>query len=465
MGRSSFDYDEPLRPESRPASGLRRFATAVLSLVLIPALIVAALLLPPISLLERIQGLSSTEIGRNGGSLMDPDGTTIVFPPEGVIESFRVNLVSIPRAEFLNGSAGETWMTALNALAAAGLEAKSPIYQVDVQGGRLEQSIVQIPIPNDSQPYETLELYSWDGDSWEFVPSVVLAVEDKIEARVGGPPPANFVVMQTGAPPARVGTNIGVGEQAPASLANAAITTLAVGGYYLRGDGALDVLRTSVPAGNYAIVPVLRNWQGGEAPRSDLLHNMLVQQGQMQNQLDSVANLLTQYSYPGVIVDYRGMETVQAGEEAFTYFIERLAERLHAPDMNRWLAVRVESPQQVSAVEWDTRGYDWKALGSVADRVLVPGPVDPAAYQLGGQMSALLAYATDQIDRRKVQVELPGMSLERSGNQWWLKGFQQSLQPLVAQIRLEGEGGVILPGRGCRGCGGQPAYHAPLVMG
>ena len=131
MGRSSFDYEEPLRPESSPASGLRRFLTAIISLVLIPALIVAALLLPPISLLERIQGLSSMEIGRNGGSLLDPDGTTIVFPPEGVIESFRVSLESIPRAEFLNGSAGEGWITALNALAAAGLESQEP----DLPGG------------------------------------------------------------------------------------------------------------------------------------------------------------------------------------------------------------------------------------------------------------------------------------------------------------------------------------------
>ena len=335
-----------------------------------------------------------------------------------------------------------------------------------MQGGRLEQSIVQIPIPNDSQPYETLELYSWDGDSWEFVPSAVLAVEDKIEARIGGPPPANFVVMQTGAPPARVGTNIGVGEQAPMSLANAAITTLAVGGYYLRGDGALDVVRTNVPAGNYAIVPVLRNWQGGEAPRSDLLHNMLVQPGQMQNQLDAVANLLNQYSYPGVIVDYRGMEAVMAGSGGFTYFIERLAERLHAPDMNRWLAVRVESPQQISAVEWNTRGYDWKAIGSVADRVLVPGPTDPAAYQLGGQMSGLLAFATDQ-DRpaKGAGGTARACRWSRAGTRCGSRGFQQSLQPLVAQVQLKGKDGVILPGGDVEVARGQSAYHPPLDMG
>ena len=463
MGRSSFDYDEPRQPRPRPASGMRRIATAIVSLVVIPALIIVALLLPPISLIDRIQFLSFTTIDRNGGSLMDPDGTTIVFPPESVFEAFRISLDSIPRAEFLSGNAGQDWTTARDALAATGLEAKSPIYQVDVRGGSLGQSIVRIPIPNDSQPYETLELYSWDGDSWEFVPSAILAMEDRIEARVDGPPPSNFVVMQTGAPPARVGTNIGVAEMAPTSLANAAITTLGVAGYYLRGDGALDIVRTTAPVGNYAIVPVLRNWQSGEAPRSDLLHNMLVESGQQQNQIAAITGLLTQYSYPGVIIDYRGMEATLAGEAEFTRFIELLAERLHAPDMNRWLAVRVESPQQISAVAWNTRGYDWEALGSVADRILIPGPAEPMAYQLGGQMGALLAYATDQIDRQKVQVELPGMSVERSGNQLWLKGFQQALQPLVAQIRLGGEDGVIMPGADVEVAAVNPRISRPLA--
>ena len=210
-------------------------------------------------------------------------------------------------------------------------------------------------------------------------------------------------------------------------------------------------------------MPVLRNWQGGAAPRSDLLHNMLVEQGQLENQLTAISNLLTQYSYPGVIIDYRGLEAIPAGEAEFTHFIERLAERLHAPDMNRWLAVRVALPQQISAVEWNTRGYDWRALGSVADRILVPGPADPAAYQLGGQMSALLAYATDQIDRRKVQVELPGMSVERSGNQQWFKGFRQSLQPLVAQVRLGGEDGVVLPGGEVEVAAINPRITRPLT--
>ena len=462
MRRTSFEYEEPRKSfGARLASGLRRSAVATLSLVLIPGLLIVALLLPPISLVERIQFLSYSAVDNSGGTLMDSDMTSIIFPPENVIESFRASLESIPRIEFENGAAGENWIVARDALT-PGLLPKSPIYEVDVQGGSVNHSILQIPIPNDSQPYETLELYSWDGDSWEFVPSSVSG--DLIEARVDGMPLPNFVVMQTSAPPPRVGTNIGLGDQTPPNLADAAITTLAFAGFYLRGDGALDTVPRNPVSGNYAVVPVLRNWQGGEVPRSDLLHNMLVDQGQLENQLNAVTALLTANNYPGVIIDYRGMDAAPAGEGEFSYFIERLAERLHAPDVNRWLVVRVEAPQQISAVEWNTRGYDWQALGSASDRVLIPGPVDPTAYRQGGEMEDLLAFATDQIDRHKVQVELPGMSVERSGNQLWLKGFQRALQPLIAHIRLGGEDGTIMPGEVVELSVDNPRISRPLAF-
>ena len=76
-------------------------------------------------------------------------------------------------------------------------------------------------------------------------------------------------------------------------------------------------------------------------------------------------------------------------------------------------------------------------------------------------MGSLLAFATDQIDRRKVQLELPGMSVERSEGQVWLKGFRQVLQPLVAQIQLGGEDGVIQPGQPVRLSVGKPPHHPP----
>ncbi|MEZ4582627.1 MAG: hypothetical protein R3A10_13500 [Caldilineaceae bacterium] len=52
-------------------------------------------------------------------------------------------------------------------------------------------------------------------------------------------------------------------------------------------------------------------------------------------------------------------------------------------------------------------------------------------------MQALLAFATDQVDRRKLQIELPAQSVERAGNYLLMKGFQESLQPLLAEVKAE----------------------------
>ncbi|MEZ4674210.1 MAG: hypothetical protein R2932_08215 [Caldilineaceae bacterium] len=43
---------------------------------------------------------------------------------------------------------------------------------------------MDIPIPNDSLPYETLSLYSWDGTSWHHIPSTVLEEDVLIESRL-----------------------------------------------------------------------------------------------------------------------------------------------------------------------------------------------------------------------------------------------------------------------------------------
>ncbi|MEZ4640406.1 MAG: SH3 domain-containing protein [Caldilineaceae bacterium] len=225
-------------------------------------------------------------------------------------------------------------------------------------------------------------------------------------------------------------------EQMPLNADNA-VVTMAVAGLYLRGDGALEGQLRAVPPGNYEVVPVLRNWLEGEI-RVDLLNNMIIDPGLRDNQLTAVTGLLVGNGYPGVVIDYRGVDATDQARTDFTRFVTELAERLHAADVNKRLTVRVEPPQQISALEWNTFGYDWAAISEVADSVIVPAPVDPRAYEPGGEMEAMLAYATDQIDRTKLQVELSGRSVERSGNYLLLKGYQEALQPLVSQLQTEG---------------------------
>lgn len=432
------NYDSPGSFWGNLASFLENSAVSLITLLLIPALLAVALLLPPVNLLERIQSLTLTEVDERGATIVDPDGTMVTFPGEFVQTPFRVAIESVPRTTFLAGEAGEAWRKAADALPNT-LTPRSPLYQVGVRGVSPLGAVLQIPIPNDSEPYETLGVYTWTGSEWKHLPTLVLQADDRLESQVTGRVPTNFVVMQTSALLPRVAANIGVGQQLPANIDNA-VVTVAFAGIYLRGDGALEGQIQGVPQGNFEIVPVLRNWHEGSMPRIDLLNNMLVDPGLMDNQLNAITDLLISNPFPGVVIDYRGVDANVTARADFVRFITLLAERLHASDMNKRLTVRVEYPHQVSAQDWNTLGYDWLALGEVVDTLIVPAPVDPRAYQPGAEMEALLSWAASQVERSKIQIELPGRSVERSGSYLLLKGYEDALLPLIGQIQTEGGG-------------------------
>jgi uncharacterized protein YraI len=403
----------------------------LITLVVIPVLIVAVLLLPPISLLDRLQLFTYTRIGAGGGAVTDPDGTTVAFPSEGVVTTFLANLSSIPRADFLAGQVRPELYEAASRLPAH-LLPKSPLYSMEVRGTTPNQVVVTIPIPNDSLPYETLGLYSWTGETWRLLPNHVLTADEVVEARLDYVP-ANFMVMQTQPPVPAVTADLGLAGQLPQG---ATVTGIAQAGLYLRGDGALD---GTPPVNTGATVPVIRNWDGDGASvstvRTDLINNLLLDPGQQENQLTAVEQLVVQQNYPGVIIDYRGVDALPSARADFVHLITRMAERLHAA--GKTLTVRVEPASPISAEEWDTKGYDWRALGQVVDKLRIPAPEDPRAYRPGGDMEALLRFATSEVERRKLQIELPGVSIERSGPYLLMKGYQEALRPLLGQIQAE----------------------------
>lgn len=424
------------RLERRPASGggfgriVEGPAAWLITFVVIPGLLIVAMLLPPINLLDRLQALTYTRIPATGGAITDPDGTIVSFPDEGVSSGFFASISSVPRAEFLNGEAGQDLYDAAKGLP-NNLVPKSPLYRVQTQGGSPDLTSMRIPIPNDSLPYETLGLYSWNGLTWEHVPSSVLTAEDVVEAQVDFLPP-NFMVMQNAGSVPAATINLGLLADAPE---NALVNFEAKAGLMLRGDGALDGVAPANPRGT--TVPIVSNVENN-VERTDLINNLLIDPGQQDNQVAAVVGTLVQNGYPGVIVDYRGVDVVPSARADFVHLMTRLADELHAN--GKTLAVRVKEPVQVSAEQWDSGGYDWRGLGKVVDTLIVPALVDPRAYQAGGEMDALLDWATGEIDPTKLQMELPGQSVERSGNYLLLKGYQEALRPLAAQVDAEANG-------------------------
>ncbi|MCB9156531.1 MAG: SH3 domain-containing protein [Caldilineaceae bacterium] len=408
----------------------------LITLILIGVLLAAALLLPPVNLLERLGGLATTRIPAGiGGSVRDPDGTLLNFPGEGVQSAFSASLESTPRADFIEGRGGQDIYTAASTLPNF-LVPKSPLYHTTVSGQAPDTTIVSIPIPNDSLPYETLDLYMWTGQSWEHLPNEVLATSDVVEARLNFVP-EYFMIMQT--------SGAGNIPEATATLEfnsqlpdGAVVANEMVSGLRLRGDGALD---GDAPYNNDGrTIPIIRNWEGDSwAPtvRTDLINNLLIDIGQQENQLNAVEQTILLNSYPGVVIDYRGVDALPSAKADFVYLMKRLADRLHAS--GKKLYVRVEAPSPISAETWDTGGHDWRALGAVADTIIVPAPIDPLAYQPNGAMDALLKFAAGEIDRRKIQIELPGQSIERAGQYLLPKGYQQAFQPLLQKIDAQSD--------------------------
>ena len=143
----------------------------IINFVVIPVLLIAALLLPPISITERLGGLGTTRITEAGGTIADPDGTQVVFLPGAVNRPFQASLSSVPRTTFLAGSAGQDLLQAAKSIPPT-LVAKSPFYQLKLRGEVPPQSKWTMPIPNDSEPYETLDVYTWEpsSQSWQWLP-------------------------------------------------------------------------------------------------------------------------------------------------------------------------------------------------------------------------------------------------------------------------------------------------------
>ena len=55
----------------------------VLTFLIIPALVIVILLLPPVQIFDRIRNIGYTPIDAASGQVADPDGTRVIFPADG----------------------------------------------------------------------------------------------------------------------------------------------------------------------------------------------------------------------------------------------------------------------------------------------------------------------------------------------------------------------------------------------
>ena len=419
-----------------------RLGGIVINFVLIPLLILSAILLPPISLADRMFSIGYERIGRDGGVIEDPDGTQITFLPEGIKRTVRVKLSAVPRSLFLEGSAGNNLLAAAESIP-PNLVMKSPFYRIQHKGGTPEAVFLRIPIPNESEPYSTLDLYAWNGETWEWLPNRKLLAEDVLESELTFLPDS-VVVMQTHAINPNVSTDYSPAAPLPEAVRDT-LVEINPQGLYLDANGQIigDVgaLPPEVENAAFNVIPTLRNWGDDGSIRSDLIDNLLIDPEAQNQHVDEIVDLVQRSGYQGIDIDYRGINPELQRE--YTTFLQRLDATLPS---NKQLSVRVELPQQISADTWNTGAYDWQAIGRIADVIKVPTSPDPKAYRPGGQMEAMLDWAVGQVNRYKLQLLLSTSSIEQVNGITRPISYNQALEPIGA-VTMVGGGGVVEPGQ------------------
>ncbi|HDQ71026.1 MAG TPA: hypothetical protein ENN19_02890 [Chloroflexi bacterium] len=400
-------------------------------------LAIILLLVPPVALPRRLGLLGYTRLNADSGyAARHEDGLTVSVSPEAE-EKLRVRLESVPERDLMAGYAGKALVRAIEALPEH-LSVKSPLYKIDLRGAPSRPVILDVDVPTGAEPWQTLDLYTWNGDTWEWVGSDLHAEvldSEFIRAEVVDVPP-NLVVMQAGAIAPTVATTPNAGD----TLADVSINvldTINPTGLILSANGGFVVEPSSFlqPAQEieYAVKPVLRNWVSGvpfdPAPLADVLTTPETQQAHIAN----IVKLCTESGFAGVDVDYRGVGTEQ--REAFTTFITALADALHAEGMT--LGVVVEQPVDVDG-EWHAGGYDLRALGQAVDVIKIPSPTDLAAYAEGGEIQRLLDWATARVNRYKLHVLFSSLSTEKSSAGVRSITLEQALAPCGQIVAVDG---------------------------
>lgn len=367
-----------------------------LAAAVIALLLLAFLFLPPVSLGARLAGGAGyTALSAETPTLSHPDGLTVAVAPAAAGD-LRLKLASTPRADFLSESAPAP-IAAARAALPANLTPKSPLYSLAARGQAVGPVTLSVVIPNEAEPWETLDLYTWDGSSWRWLPGRLDRQQELLVAEVETLP-ETVMVMQTAKP-----QQVLVTESADLLPPGYAMLLSQVDllGMKIGTLGALTGDPGLLPPGSAspkpALAPTVRNWVPGRDPNRELVTDMLTVPGDRTAHVQHLTALVKHGAYPGLVLDYRSLRAED--REVYASFVAELARALH--DVGAWLAVTVEEPQKLEQ-GWDTGGYDWMAIGAAADQVRVVMPLNPQAYVPGGLAEQLLVWGTTQVSRYKL---------------------------------------------------------------
>jgi hypothetical protein len=376
-----------------PASN-RHTQLVIGGIILVVVLIIVGLFLPPISLADRLGITGEEETVTDAAVESQPEEEVAVEEGFTLLlndQDKKVKGETITRDDILDGSE-EKWTDAANALSSVGILA-SDLYVIDYDDEAPIGS-VEVTIPDSAQPHQTLDLFFWDGESWTFAPSDVDEETALLTSHQSSLPIA-FALVQSGTPVnPEIGAEVLPTQNLP-SVVLPYLTEITAGTLTLGPDGVLVGEVVDVPVSDYKQYVRATNTGAlvDTVSLTSLLNDPTAQARNIQTLVDKAAS----GSFAGVNLDYQG--AAEAQREAYTQYVERLANALHDEDLE--LILTLESPV-LTELGWNTAGQDWAALGQISDAVYAQMPLDPTVYGDNDFAEQLIVWATRQVDRRRL---------------------------------------------------------------
>ena len=399
--------------------------------------VLGILILPPIQVPARLSWLGCTEISSKSPAADGPDGLNISLADTGSaplrFKLSRVELDKLPVA-------------ALKAIPAQWTPV-GPMYQAQACGAIKSPVVLSVPMPSDASTADQLDLVSWNGKNWQWLGSHADASTGIMVAQLDALPP-NVMVMQTAPLVPVIGAELPADAQA-SDRALSDINEFAVPAFLISNDGTLQGDPAELPPpleSAHAMFAVTRNWAPKAAANVGMVEEVLADARLRATHVKALTDVATQAKYTGVVVDYRGLTA--DSREAFTRFVSELAAALHKNQKQLVVAVPAPAqqgfgPSSAEGDEWDTAGYDWRAIGALADVVQVDAPSDPAAFTTSRRVEKMLRWAVGEVSRQKLQVAFSASSIKQTGNALQLISYEEALKPFKAVTSPDASGDVF----------------------
>ncbi len=359
--------------------------STLISIIIILVFGVVILLLPPISLYDRLSSPGYQMIDVTGTTLQSDNGAKLEIPPASVGRTAWLQF------DELSPETDPTVSPAVEAIP-SGLVAESPFYQIQHRGEMPQVTHLTIPVPDD---IETFDLYAWDGQKWRWYASDVNPDRQVAEVTFETlphlvtllqPDQLNPVISFSNLPPDRALTDV-----------SPFVNELVLSGLTTDENGELVGELMGTETSLDQTFPLIRNWSPDQSAPMNL--ELILTDASVQQTHTQAIQALVREGYAGVVLDYRGVDV--GLQQAFTDFLDELRQTL--PN-DASLIVQIDAPYQISASRWDTGGYDWPAIGQIVDGLRIPILPEVGAFDSDGSMEALLDWTVSQVERRKVQL-------------------------------------------------------------